>query len=135
MDCEFCDIVAGEGDAQVVHRDDDAIAFLDIYPAIPGHTLVAPTAHHRGLFDLDDAAVGATFSLVRDVAVAQQAALDAEGVSVFQSSGAVAGQDVFHVHAHVIPRFEDDHIHFAPSRQTLTDEDSADIAAAIAGEL
>jgi histidine triad (HIT) family protein len=135
MGCEFCSIVAGESDAHVVHRGDEAVAFLDIYPAVPGHTLVAPSVHREGLFDLSEDEAAAMFRTVRTVAVAQQAALDADGVSVFQSSGAAAGQDVMHVHAHVIPRFEDDHIHFAPSRSSLTDEEGEDVAAALANEL
>lgn len=135
MDCEFCDIVSGGHSAHVVHSGEEAVAFLDIHPAVPGHTLVAPTAHRAELFDLADDEVAAMFRTVRDVAIAQRAALDAAGVSVFQSSGEVAGQDVFHVHAHVIPRFEDDNIRFAPARTPLTDEAGADIAAAIQAEL
>jgi histidine triad (HIT) family protein len=135
MDCEFCGIVSGEDDGHVVVRRDDAVAFLDIYPAVPGHTLVAPNAHREGLYDLEHEDVCAMFQLVRDVGVAQRRALDADGVSVFQSSGSAAGQDVMHVHAHVIPRFEDDHIRFAPSRSTLSPGEGEDVAEALSQEL
>jgi histidine triad (HIT) family protein len=135
MGCEFCGIVAGEAPADEVYRDEAVVAFLDIHPVVPGHTLVMPTAHREGLPDMVDAEVAAVFRIVRDVAAAQRAALDADGVSVFQSSGAAAGQDVFHVHVHVIPRFEDDHIRFAPSRSTLSDEETADVVAALCGAL
>lgn len=134
-DCEFCAIAAGDGDAHVVHRTDGAVAFLDIYPAVPGHTLVAPTVHRDGLPEMSGDEAAATFRAVQAVAAAQQRALDADGVSVFQSSGAAAGQDVFHAHAHVLPRFVDDHIHFAPSRSTLDDEEGQQVADAIRAEL
>jgi len=135
MDCPFCDIVAGEAAAHEVHRGEDTVAFLDINPAAPGHTLVVPRPHREALFDLADAEVGALFRMARDVGAAQRRALDAEGVNVFQSNGAAAGQDVFHVHAHVVPRQEDDDIRFAPSRGSLTEADGTELAAAIADEL
>lgn len=135
MACDFCDIVAGEAPADEVHRTEEAVAFLDINPVVAGHTLVAPTDHREGLPDMADDEVAAVFRSVRDVATAQRTALDADGVSIFQSSGAAAGQDVFHVHVHVIPRFEDDHIRFAPSRSTLSEEETADVVAALRGAL
>jgi histidine triad (HIT) family protein len=135
MECEFCDVAGGDGVPHEVYRDDDVVAFLDRNPAAPGHTLVVPTVHRERLADLGDAAVSAMFHLVRDVSAAQRRAFDADGVSVFQSSGAAAGQDVFHVHAHVVPRHEGDDIRFAPSRQSLVDAGGADVAARIAEEL
>lgn len=129
--CTFCDIIAGDEPAFVVSRDDDAIAFLDIFPAVPGHTLVAPIDHQAGLLDMTDDETAALFGSVRRVTGAVVDAVDADGVSIFQSSGAAAGQDVFHVHVHVVPRYQDDDITFAPPRERLTKAEGERVSSAI----
>lgn len=122
-DCAFCDVVAGDAEAHVVHSDAATTAFLDINPAAPGHTLVVPDDHASALTDIDRATAGKLFEAAHRVAGALEAAYDADGISLFQSSGAAAGQDVFHVHVHVVPRFAADDIRFAPPRETLTREE------------
>lgn len=134
-DCTFCAVVAGDADAHVVDDGPETTAFLDVNPAAPGHTLVVPDDHAEGLTDLDRATAGRLFERAHRVASALERAYDADGSSLFQSSGAAAGQDVFHVHVHVMPRFEDDDIRFAPARQGLSREEGTAAVERIRAEL
>jgi histidine triad (HIT) family protein len=107
--CVFCDIVSGTADASFVHRDDLVSAFLDILPVTPGHLLVVPNAHLESLADVPDILVGRLFSVARDLAGALRASdLQADGVSLTLADGVAAGQEVWHTHVHVIPRFKGD---------------------------
>ncbi|WP_026912780.1 HIT family protein [Patulibacter minatonensis] len=107
-DCIFCKIVAGELPSLVVAEDDDTVAFLDVNPATPGHTVVIPKAHHRDLLTIDDDALQATLATARRVAATASDRLDAVGINLVNNCGAGAWQTVFHFHVHVIPRYEDD---------------------------
>jgi diadenosine tetraphosphate (Ap4A) HIT family hydrolase len=104
MDCVFCRIVAGESPSSPVHDDDRVLAFMDINPATPGHLLVVPKRHATHLADLDREDGAAMFAVAQDLAQAGRDALDADGVNLFLADGEVAGQEVFHVHLHVLPR-------------------------------
>jgi histidine triad (HIT) family protein len=108
-DCIFCLIVAGEAPASVVYADDQVTAFMDLYPVTPGHTLVVPKAHSVGVLDLDDATGARMWTVARRVAQAlTRSNLRCDGVNLFLADGEAAGQDVFHSHLHVIPRYEGD---------------------------
>lgn len=111
-DCGFCAVVAG-ADHHLVYRDAHVIAFLDHAPLVPGHTLVVTVAHHATLDDLPDEAVAPLFRVVRDVSIAQQAALGADG-SLALSNTRIS-QSVPHVHVHVVPRRTGDGL-FSPGR-------------------
>ena len=101
-DCVFCSIVAGEMAADVVHRDDRVIAFLDRSPVFKGHVLVVPTTHVRTLTDLPVDEIGHFFAMVQRIAAAVPAALDADGT--FVAINNVVSQSVPHLHTHVVPR-------------------------------
>lgn len=103
-DCVFCEIVAGRAPAHRVLEDEHAVAFLDIRPASPGHTLVVPRVHARDMWDISQDAHGHVASMVRRVALLLKQVFEPDGVNVRVNSGAAAGQDVFHFHAHVIIR-------------------------------
>ncbi len=105
-DCIFCRIVAGEIPSATVLETAGALAFLDIRPIARGHTLVIPRSHVDTLIGASDAVLGATIAAVRRVAAALLAT-GADGVNVLQSSFEAAGQEVFHLHFHVIPRWSD----------------------------
>jgi len=108
-DCIFCSIVDGDIPARTVHETDDVLAFLDANPlAPPGHTLVIPKAHAQHVGDLDDDLASDLFAAVTELTPRVQAAVDAEGANVGINDGEAAGQEVPHVHVHVIPRFEGD---------------------------
>jgi histidine triad (HIT) family protein len=134
-DCPFCAIVAEEAPAYRVYEDENTVAFLDIDPVSRGHTLVVPRDHYETLTEMPDATTGATFSAARTVAEAIEESLEPAGLNLVQSNGEAAGQDVFHVHVHLIPRSEDDGITFAPSRREMHDEEATAVAGEIREEL
>jgi len=100
-DCLFCRIAAGDIPASIVHRDDDVIAFADIHPQAPVHTLVVPVRHYANAAELA-AAEPALAGQVLAVAGAVAGAAGLDGYRVVFNTGASAGQSVFHVHAHVL---------------------------------
>ena len=102
----FARILRGEIPAARVYEDETAIAFMDVMPQGPGHTLVVPRAPSRNLLDADAGTLGPVMAVVQKVTRAVQTAFAADGVTVIQFNEAAAGQSVFHLHFHVIPRFE-----------------------------
>lgn len=103
--CFFCRIAAGEAPAHVVYGDGAVLAFLDIRPLEPGHTLVIPKRHFVHLPEVPDGEVARLFAVVKRVVRAALVALGAEGATVVQNNGRAAGQEIPHVHVHVIPRY------------------------------
>lgn len=103
-ECLFCRIVAGDVPSRRIHEDEHAIAFLDISPWHRGHTLVIPRAHLDDLLDGDAAitGLGPTLDAVSRLLVDR---LRADGLNLLSSARAVAGQEVFHLHVHLIPRY------------------------------
>ncbi len=106
--CVFCQIVAGEAEAFVVASGPTAVAFLDIAPLARGHTLVVPTRHVRDLLDGGAQALQEVAPVVEEAAHLLVGRLDADGLNLFQSTGAAAGQEVPHFHVHLVPRWRDD---------------------------
>jgi histidine triad (HIT) family protein len=106
MDCIFCAIIAGDIPSKKVFEDERAFAFLDINPFHPGHTLVVPRRHVADL-TADAGALAEIAPTVGEVAGMLQRRLGADGINLLVNSGAVAGQEVFHLHVHLIPRYAD----------------------------
>lgn len=105
----FCGIVSGAAPASLVYEDADLLAFLDIRPVTTGHLLVVPKAHAGDLAELDEPTGAAMWQLARRLAGAlRRSSLRCEGVNLFLADGVAAGQEVCHVHLHVIPRFPGD---------------------------
>lgn len=103
MPCLFCEIVAGRIPARVVYQDDQVIAFHDVSPQAPSHTLLIPKKHITSLLELapeDDALVGGLVRKARDLA--QQAGLDEKGFRLVFNCGEDAGYSVYHIHLHLI---------------------------------
>jgi histidine triad (HIT) family protein len=107
-ECIFCKIVAGELPSLVVAEDDRTVAFLDVSPATPGHTVVVPRDHHRDLLTIEPAALAACAAMAQRVAGVATERLGAVGVNVLNNCGSAAWQTVFHFHLHVVPRYADD---------------------------
>jgi histidine triad (HIT) family protein len=107
-DCVFCRIMAKQIPATVVHEDEHTLAFMDIGQVNPGHVLVALKKHAENIFVLDDAQAAAVFRSAAKVARAIRGAFEPQGLSVYQANGAAAGQTVFHLHIHLVPRYEGD---------------------------
>ena len=104
--CTFCRIARKELSASHVYEDDKTIAFLDFRPLSEGHALVVPRKHYENIHETPDDEVAHLFKIVKKVATAVKKDLNADGISVFQNNGPAAGQVVFHIHVHIIPRFE-----------------------------
>ena len=102
----FAKILRGEIPSARVYEDDAVVAFLDVMPQAPGHTLVVPKAPSRNLLDADPATFGHLTAVVQKVARAVKQALQADGVTIMQFNEAASGQTVFHLHVHVIPRHD-----------------------------
>jgi histidine triad (HIT) family protein len=109
MRCVVCEIAAGRVAAAVVHRSDDAVAFLPEDGLLaPGHCLVAPVAHAKDLFEVNETSLHATMVLVTQVSKAMLGALGAGGVTVLHAGRPDSAQSVFHLHFHVVPRWRED---------------------------
>jgi diadenosine tetraphosphate (Ap4A) HIT family hydrolase len=108
-DCVFCAIVRREAEASVVFEDDLVIAFMDLSPVTPGHLLVIPKDHSVGLEDLPEHLGVRVWEVAHRLGRAlRRSGLHCEGVNLFLADGVAAGQEVFHVHLHVFPRFAGD---------------------------
>mgnify|MGYP003877360191 CR=1 FL=1 len=106
--CLFCRIAKGEIPAYLLHQDEHAMAFLDINPLAPGHTVVIPRAHAATLIDLAEPEVGPLFIALREVTRRVLLAVQAEGATIGINQGEVAGQTIPHLHIHIFPRFSGD---------------------------
>jgi histidine triad (HIT) family protein len=102
----FARILRGEIPSHRVYEDDNVVAFMDVMPQGTGHTLVVPKTASRNILDADPATLGPLVRTVQRVARAVMRAFGADGVTVMQFNEAPAGQSVFHLHFHVIPRFD-----------------------------
>ena len=134
-DCIFCSIVDGDIPGRIVHETDDALAFLDANPLARGHTLVVPKNHHERLDDVPAEEATGLYGTLHEVVPAVEEAVDAPATTVAFNNGEAAGQEVPHVHAHVVPRFEGDgggpiHAMFG-SRPELSDTELDEIEASI----
>jgi histidine triad (HIT) family protein len=122
VDCIFCRIVRGEVPAHKVYEDRTTVAFLDAHPQARGHTLVVPKRHSVDLFHAPESDICDAFAAAKKVALAMRAALGAEGVNVLHASGEAAGQSVFHLHIHVLPRHGGDGLHAFPEAGYAEDD-------------
>lgn len=107
--CVFCEILAGRLPSSLVWQDDVCAAFMDIQPVNPGHLLVVPNRHAVCLADLEPEEGAHVFRVAQRIADAvRHSDVRCEGLNLFLADGEAAGQDVFHVHLHVIPRYRGD---------------------------
>ncbi len=107
-DCLFCKIVKGEIPSARVYEDKDVVAFLDIFPFTKGHTIVVPVEHHETFFDFPDDKMRNFFVVLKKLANRIKTNLNADGVNIVQNNFRAAGQVVFHMHYHIIPRWVND---------------------------
>lgn len=133
--CVFCKIVRRELPASILAEDEHSLAFMDIRPINPGHFLVIPKAHAAHLADLPSGAGGRLFEMARELAASlRKSGVRCEGVNVHLADEAVAGQEIFHVHLHVYPRYAGDGVglRMGPRYGTMPKREELDrLAAAI----
>ncbi|QHI69503.1 HIT family protein [Tichowtungia aerotolerans] len=108
----FEKIVNREIPATIVYEDQDTLAFMDIGPIIKGHVLVIPKTCYDPITETPDEVLCKLIRVAKQVASAQMNVLGADGVNIIQNNGKTAGQEVPHLHFHVIPRFENDGHHW-----------------------
>lgn len=106
--CVFCDIVAGGSAGSVIYDDEHAVALLDIFPVHPGHALVVPRRHCADIRDCPADLARHLFGVSARLAPAIASVVGAEAFNIWTAAGRAAGQTVFHLHLHVLPRFDDD---------------------------
>ncbi len=106
--CVFCSIVRGEAESATLFEDDSTLAFLDLRQSNEGHVLVVPKRHFEQIYDLEEEIASALAKTVRKVARAVRRVYEPEGLSIWQSNGAAAFQEVPHVHWHLLPRYTND---------------------------
>lgn len=107
-ECVFCGIAAGAVPASLVYEDDAVMAFLDLYPVHAGHTLVIPRYHAADLLACPDQLASRVFAVAARIAPAVVQVTGAQGFNIWIANGPAAGQTVFHLHLHVLPRFRED---------------------------
>jgi histidine triad (HIT) family protein len=133
--CIFCKIIRGEVPSARVLETDHAVAFLDIQPLNPGHTLLVPRSHHARLVDLPDELAAHAGSLLPRLCRAVKAATGAGGLNVVVNNGRVAGQTIDHCHWHIIPRFAGDPVHWPWPQGKYTGDEIQRMKARIEQEL
>ncbi len=107
--CIFCDIAEGSSPASIVFQDETCIVFMDIQPVNRGHMLVVPKEHSASLSELKPDIGAHLFKVAQHMAQAiRRSDVRCEGINIFMADGEAAGQDVFHVHLHVLPRYSGD---------------------------
>jgi len=104
--CIFCKIVRKQASASIIYEDRSVMAFLDIRPINLGHTLVITKAHYIDIFDTPANELSMVHKVAKMVSGAIKKTSNADGISIIQQNGKAAGQDIFHLHVHVVPRFE-----------------------------
>ena len=106
--CIFCKILAGEIPSTAVYEDDDFKAILDVNPAARGHVIILPKNHAANIYELPDEDASKIMIVAKKIATAIEKVYHCDGANILQNNGEAAGQTVFHLHVHVIPRFKGD---------------------------
>ena len=134
-DCIFCKIANGEIPSATVYEDDNFRAILDIAPSHKGHTIILPKIHAANIFELPEDIAKEIFPVAKKVATAIKETTGCDGVNILQNNGAAAGQSVFHLHVHVVPRFEGDGILPVWPQGSYEEGEAAELAAKISANL
>jgi histidine triad (HIT) family protein len=111
-ECIFCKIIQGDVPCDKIYEDEHILSFLDQHPVSPGHSLIISKKHYETFLDIPNDLLCEIIKAVKKVGKAVMKATNAEGFNLHVNTGKVAGQFVFHVHFHIIPRFEGDKIDY-----------------------
>ena len=109
-DCIFCKIANGEIPSATVYEDSVCRVILDVNPANKGHALIIPKEHFDNIYSIDAETAAKIFTIATEVAKAQKAELNPDGLNILQNNGEAAGQTVFHFHMHLVPRYIKDNV-------------------------
>lgn len=125
--CIFCKIANGQIPSHSIYEDEDFKVIMDISPASRGHAIILPKNHAANLFELPEDDASKIMTVAKRCASAMEKTLQFDGINVLQNNGEVAGQTVFHLHVHLIPRYENDTIDIKWNPSDSPD-DPADLA-------
>lgn len=123
--CIFCKIANGEIPSKTLYEDQDVRVIFDISPASKGHAIIIPKQHAANLFECPDELAGKLLVVAKKVGAVLKEELSCDGVNILQNNGEAAGQTVFHLHVHIIPRYKEDTVtitweHQEPDEALLT---------------
>lgn len=116
-DCIFCKIIRKEIPAVIIDETDDYIAFVDRQPNNFGHSLVVPKVHYENIYTLEGNALISFGREIQKISKAVKSGVKADGINVHMNNDPVAGQEIFHAHVHIIPRFESDGLKHWPPKE------------------
>ena len=133
-DCIFCKVLAGEIPSEPVYEDEHTMAVMDINPWTRGHVVVFPRKHATNLFEIEDEELERVAVAAKRVATLVREGLDPDGVNLLQSNGRAAWQTIFHLHVHVIPRYDDDPLELPIHPERAEPEELATVAKEIRGD-
>lgn len=122
--CIFCKIIKGDIPKEFLYEDEHTVAFLDIKPVNPGHTLVIPKKHFVNIFEAPEETWLHIMRTVKKVSHAIKDGLGIENVNLEMNNGSIAGQEVFHAHMHIVPRNEHDGLKHWPGGKYTGDEET-----------
>ena len=126
-DCIFCKLANGEIPTNSIYEDDDFKVILDASPATKGHALILPKEHFDNLYEVDDAVAAKIMPLAKKLANNMKEKLHCDGINVLQNNGEAAGQTVFHLHVHLIPRTTGDNAILEWNHLELSDDEMKEI--------
>lgn len=133
--CIFCKLASGEFNSATIYEDDLFRVILDISPAAKGHALLLPKRHITNIFELDGAEETKALTVIKKICTAIKKALNCDGINVLQNNGTAAGQSVFHLHFHMIPRYDGDQVVIPWSTLSYADGEANELAAKIKANL
>ena len=117
--CIFCKIIAGEIPSFTVYENDYVVVFM----SLENHPMIVPKKHFKDVFELDDTYASEIMKTAVYIANATKSATQCEGVNLSQANGTVAGQDVFHFHLHIKPRWKNDGVELKWNTETIDEKD------------
>lgn len=130
-DCIFCKLANGDIPTNSIYEDEAFKVILDAAPATRGHCLILPKEHFSDLLEADEAVLAKALPLARKIAKRQKDVLKADGVNILQNNGSEAGQTVFHLHIHIVPRYEGEKEILTWGHQEYSEEETKEIQKAL----
>lgn len=130
-DCIFCKLANGDIPTNSIYEDDDFKVILDAAPATKGHCLILPKEHFEDLLEADETVLAKALPLAKKIAKRQKEVLGADGVNILQNNGPLAGQTVFHLHIHIVPRYEGEEEILTWGHQEFSEEETKEIQKAL----
>lgn len=133
--CIFCKIIVGDIPSSVLYEDEDFKVILDISPASKGHAIIITKRHYANLFELEDTVAEKVLTVARKVAIAMKEELNFDGINLLQNNGEAAGQSVYHIHFHLIPRNDGDNVSMTWTPGKYKEGEAAELALKIANRI